>query len=62
MKDYLRRFGEYHKYMESLGVKDKHDHPYYSLLPLAKFNLDYGLLYLHKHAFQPAIELLGTDE
>jgi hypothetical protein len=29
---------------------------------LNKFNLDYGLLYLHFYAFLPAIELLGTDE
>jgi acyl-CoA oxidase len=27
-----------------------------------RFNLDYGLIYLHFGAFIPAIELLGSDE
>ena len=62
MKYYMQRFAEYIKLMEKLGITYDRNHPYHRVLLLHRYNLDYGLLYLHYYAFLPAIELLGSEE
>lgn len=62
MKNYMERFAKYMKLIEKLGIVHDRNHVYHRLLLLHRFNLDYGLLYLHFYAFLPAIELLGNNE
>lgn len=62
IEDYMRRYAMYHKHLEKLGIIDDKDHPYHRILHLGRVNLDWGLLSLHKYAFTPAVELLGSEE
>jgi hypothetical protein len=62
MKDYMERFANYLNLLDKLGITYDRNHAYHKILLLHRFNLDYGLLYLHYYAFLPAIELLGSDE
>ncbi|CDW72792.1 acyl-oxidase family protein [Stylonychia lemnae] len=62
MKDYMRRFAMYQKYIEKKGYSHDRDNAMARVISLNRFNLDYGNLYLHIYAFIPAIELLGSEE
>eukprot|EP00347_Sterkiella_histriomuscorum_P013776 403363411 len=62
MKDYTERFIKYMKLIEKLGIQQDREHIYHRILLLHRFNLDYGLLYLHLYAFLPAIELLADEQ
>ena len=62
MRDYYERFARYMKLLEKLGITQDREHVYHRILLLHRYNLDYGLLYLHFYAFLPAIELLGSEE
>ena len=61
MENYYLRFANYMKLLEKLGITQDREHPYHKILMLHRYNLDYGLLYLHFYAFLPAIELLGSE-
>lgn len=58
----MKRFNKYFKHLQKLGVTQDPEHPINRILLMHRFNLDYGLVYLHFFAFIPAIELLGSEE
>ena len=62
MTNYMDRFTRYLKVTEELGVLHDRDHPIQKVVVLHRYNLDYGLLYLHFYAFLPPLELLSSDE
>mmetsp|Transcript_49064 Transcript_49064/g.36124 ORF Transcript_49064/g.36124 Transcript_49064/m.36124 type:complete len:229 (+) Transcript_49064:170-856(+) len=61
MNEFARRFALHHKFMHENHFADKLLSQQASVLDLTRFHLDYGLIYLHKYAFQPAVELLASD-
>ena len=62
MTDYMDRFTRYMKVTEQLGVVHDRGHPIQNIVVLHRYNLEYGLLYLHFYAFLPPLELLSSDE
>ncbi len=62
MKEYMRRYALHHKLMIESAALNNPYHDYHKVLDLAKYQLDYGLLYLHKYAFEPIVELLASEE
>ena len=48
--------------MMEKGLAQKPEDINNRILNMHKFNLDYGTLFLHYHAFMPAVELLASDE
>ena len=62
MKDYMLRYSQFFKHIQKLGIANTPTHPLHKIFHLHRFNLDYGMTYLHTKAFVPAIELLGSDE
>jgi len=62
MREYARRYALHHKFIHENGYGDTLLNSHQLILDLTRFHLDYGLIYLHKFAFQPAVELLASDE
>jgi acyl-CoA oxidase len=62
IEDYYERLSKYQKLMMEKGMAQNPEDIKHKILHLHKFNLDYGSLFLHYHAFLPAVELLASDE
>jgi hypothetical protein len=62
IEDYYTRLAKFQKHMEKKGLTQKPGDKLHKILNLDRFNLENGALYLHWHAFIPAIELLASDE
>lgn len=62
IKDYYERIAKYQKLMMKMSLSQKPEDIKHRILHLNKFNLDYGALFLHYHAFVPAVELLASDD
>ena len=55
MKDYMKRYAMFLEYCKSIGMTPGTEHKYSQLVYLDRFNLDWGLIYLHLNAFTSAI-------
>ena len=62
IKDYYERIAKYQKLMMEKGLAQKPEDIKHKIMTLHKFNLDYGTIFLHYHAFLPAVELLASEE
>ena len=62
IKDYYERVAKYQKLMMEKGMAQNPNDIRHRILSMHKFNLDYGTLFLHYHAFMPAVELLANDD
>jgi hypothetical protein len=62
IKDYYERVAKYQKLMMEKGMAQNPEDIKHRILHMHKFNLDYGTLFLHYHAFLPAVELLASDD
>ena len=62
IQDYYERLARYQKLMMEKGMAQNPEDIKHKILHLHKFNLDYGSLFLHYHAFLPAVELLASEE
>ena len=61
-KDNIKRTMQRFHHMKKKGVHDDRLSPGYRVLHEGFFKLDYGMMYLHRWAFEPIIELLGSEE
>lgn len=60
MKDYMKRFALYTNLMKDLNITHPAD-PLLNVLNPVRFQLNFGLMYLHKYAFEPIFKLLADD-
>lgn len=56
------RLAKMQKLMIETGLNHDVKNPKRMILEFHRFNIDYGTIYLHYHAFMPAVELLASDE